>query len=140
MEALLRESRAESASETLGDWERVLLGESAPWLGEAERRERLLRAGPEVLSAEGIKEAGKALGVAVSGVAMPFRPAFFGHARFGADRAVGPAGFSVLAIRARAGSGARREEFEARVRASVLASAILHFTYDEEAGDGGNVS
>jgi len=128
MSDLYSESRVGTALETLCDWERVLLGAPNPWLDIAERRARLAAVGKGRPTIGGIKEVGRMFGIDVTGVSLPFRPAFFGHCRFGIDRMADESGFSTVVIRA-AAAGDRRAEFEARVRAMLLVTNIVHFIY-----------
>jgi len=138
MADLYGESRIETALETLGGWERVLLGAPNPGLAAGERRAILAAAGAGWTGMGMIAEAGRLFGVEVTKVSLPFRPAFFGHARFGLDPIAGVSGFFAVLIHARA-AGGRRREFEARVRATALVTNLAHFIYEEEE-DGGNVS
>ena len=128
MADLYGECRAGTALETLGDWERVLLGAANPWLDVAGRRALLAAVGTGRPTLGMIREAGRQFGIDVTQVSLPFRPAFFGHCRFGADRLADESGFSVVLVHAAAGGG-RRDEFEAHVRARVLATNIVHFIY-----------
>jgi len=128
MADLFREGRPETADETLGDWERVMLGAPNPWLDVAERRALLAAVGTGRPTIEGIRDIGRTFGIDVTGVSLPFRPAFFGHCRFGVDRIADETGFSVVLVRA-AAARERRAEFEARVRAGVLVTNIVRFIY-----------
>jgi len=128
MADLHAEGRIETAYETLGDRERVLPGAANPRLDVAGRRAVLAAAGTGRPAIEGIKEAGRLFGVDVTGVSLPFRPAFFGRCRFEVDRIADESGFSAVLVRA-AAAGDRREAFEARVRATVLVTDIVHFIY-----------
>jgi hypothetical protein len=128
MADLYGEGTIGSARETLGDWERVLLGAESPWLDPAERRARLAAVGDGGAGIGAIREAGGLFGVTVTDVSLPFRPAFLGHCRFGVDRIADESGFSVVVVRAKA-AGERRDEFEAHVRATVLVTNIVHFIY-----------
>ena len=128
MADLYGECRIGTAAETLGDWERVLLGAPNPWLDVAERRAVLAAVGTGRPTADGVRESGRLFGIDVTGVTLPFRPAFFGHCRFGVDRMADESGFSVVVVRA-AAAGDRRAEFEAHVRARLLVTNIVHFIY-----------
>jgi len=128
MADLYGEGRIGTAYETLGDWERVLLGAANPWLDTDERRALLAAVGTGSTGIEAIREAGRLFGITVTGVSLPFRPAFFGHCRFGVDPIADVSGFSVVLVRAAAG-GERRREFEAHVRARVLVTNVVHFIY-----------
>ena len=131
MADLYAEGRIETAYETPGDRERVLPGAANPRLDVAGRRAVLAvlaAVGTGRPAIEGIKEAGRLFGVDVTGVSLPFRPAFFGRCRFGVDRIADGSGFSAVLVRA-AAAGDRREAFEARVRATVLVTDIVHFIY-----------
>ena len=129
MAALLAESRPESATETLGEWERVLLGAPDPSGDKEARRSALADAGSGNATVEAVRDAGRMFGFSVSEVSLPYRPAFFGHARFGADRLADAAGWAVVVVRASPADGPRRAEFEARLRALALANNILIFEY-----------
>ena len=128
MADLYGECRIGTALETLGDWERVLLGAPNPWLDAAERRALLAAVGAGRPTVEGIRGAGRMFGIEVTRVSLPFRPAFFGHCRFGVDRVADESGFSVVVVHA-AAAGDRRGEFEAHVRAMVLVTNIVRFIY-----------
>jgi len=129
MADLYAEGRPETATETLGDWERVLLGAANPGPSAPERRAVLAAVGEGGSVAGMVRDAGRMFGFSVSDVSLPFRPAFFGHARFGADRLADASGFAVVVVRASPADGRRRAEFEERVRAKLLATNIVHFEY-----------
>jgi len=140
MADLYGEGRIGTAYETLGDWERVLLGAPNPWLDVAERRALLAAVGEGGAGVDMIREAGQSFGLDVTDVGLPFRPAFFGHARFGVDPLADATGFFVVVVRAFDAGAGRRREFEAHVESRVLVANIVHFIYDEGVSDGGNVS
>jgi predicted flavoprotein YhiN len=138
MADLFLEGRTETATETLDDWERVLLGTTNQDLDVATRRAVLATGGGTSPSTAAVKEAGRSFGIEVTEVTLPFRPALFGHARFGLDFIAGIPGFSALLVHARP-CGGHRAEFEEYVRSLLLAANTVNFIYTE-AGDGGNVS
>ena len=133
MAALLAESRPETAAETLGDRERVLLGAANPAGDPEARRSALAAAGVGGATPGAVREAGRAFGVEVTDVSLPFRPAFFGRARFGTDRLADRNGCRAVAVRASGGTAPARGEFEARARAVLLATNVVHFVYEQEA-------
>jgi hypothetical protein len=111
MSGLHDESRIETASAALGEWERVLLGAENPATEEESRRAALLYQESGCLTADGIREIARRCGLEVGDARFPFRAAFFGFARFGADPACGPAAFSFMRLCVDVGEGTARELF-----------------------------
>jgi len=130
MSCLHDESRIETSSELLENWERVLLDTINHDLDNDQRKGILLAVGASSFSIQTIKQTGRIFGITVTDVVLPFRPACFGHSRFGIDRIASPAAFSVLFIYASQAPDERtREDFEAQVLSIVLFNYIVHFIY-----------
>jgi len=129
MSELLDESRIETSSALLGDWERARLGAVNHGLDTEQRRGVLQASGADSFNIETIKKTGRLFGVTVTDVSFPYRPAFFGHCRFGADRLSSPAAFSVLFVKALPAQEGARREFERQLSLTILAKYITHFIY-----------
>jgi len=129
MANLLNESAVTTADKTLDDWERVYLGARNAGFDNAQRKALLNVSTTVNINIAAIKEIGRLYGIAVTGIAFPFRPAFFGHSRFGVDRTASPAAFSVLFIYASQPDGEIREEFENTLVQIVLSNYIVYFIY-----------
>jgi len=98
MAALLDEGRIETTEETIGDWERVLLGETNPGLPLEERRELLTSRENARLNRGEIEAVAAQFGLTIRAVDFPFRPGFFGFTRFAVERPAGFASFSAVRI------------------------------------------
>ncbi|MCL2374135.1 MAG: YmfQ family protein [Treponema sp.] len=123
------ESRIETSAELLGDWERVLLGAIHHGLDTEQRRGLLLAASVGNFNVDAIKKTGRVFGITVTDVRFPYRPAFFGHSRFGIDPIASPAAFSVLFVCASQAQESVRHEFEKQLLSTILSSYIVHFIY-----------
>ena len=129
MSNLQNESVIQTAEETLGDWERVLLGKTNQGLDTKQRRALLNTVNVGNLNIEVIKELGRMYGITITDIVFPFRPAFFGHSHFGITPIASPAAFSVLFIYASLPDEKIREDFEKQLLSRVLANYIVHFIY-----------
>jgi hypothetical protein len=130
MSDLQDESVIQTAEETLDDWERVSAGFANTALPAERRRFLLLLSKAEGFNRKTIGDTGLAFGITVTGIELPFRPAFFGFSRFGLDRIAGPAAFSALRVHASGGADeSSREAFENALSSQVLSNYITHFIY-----------
>jgi uncharacterized protein YmfQ (DUF2313 family) len=99
MRDLQNESRIETANELIDDWERVLLGKTTYGKTLTERRLFLLGEGDDNINRAKLQKMAETHGFSID-ITFPYRPAFFGHARFNTSFLVGPVGFSVLLLTA----------------------------------------
>jgi hypothetical protein len=99
MSALQDESRIGTTGELITGWERVLLGE-VTYGKTLEERRLFLETKDSKLNRAEMEKIARMYGLSIAGVTFPYRPAFFGHARFTTSFLAGPAGFSVLLITA----------------------------------------
>jgi hypothetical protein len=95
MDALKAESVIETADELIAEWERVLLGYVTAGLPLNERRLLLKSKRDARLNRAELRKIAGMHGLSIRDIVFPFRPAFFGHARF-AMRNGSPAVFSAL--------------------------------------------
>jgi hypothetical protein len=100
MSGLQDESRTETTGDLIADWERVLLGGVTYGKTLAERRLFLKSKEDNGLNRTEMEKTARIYGLSIANVTFPYRPAFFGHARFGTSFLGGPVGFSVLLITA----------------------------------------
>jgi hypothetical protein len=100
MSALQDESRIETTSGLIADWERVLLGEVTYGKTPEERRLLLKSKKDTRLNRTELQKTANMYGLSTAGVSFPYRPAFFGHACFNTSFLGGPVAFSVLLITA----------------------------------------
>jgi len=139
MSGLHDESRIETSSDLLENWERVLLDTINHGLDSDQRKGLLLAVGADSFNIETIRQAGRVFGITVTDAIFPFRPAFFGHSRFGIDRIASPAVFSVLFIYAsQPADEETRKDFESHLLSIILSNYIVHFIYGGL--NGGDVS
>lgn len=129
MSDLQNESVIHTAEETIEEWERVITGSVNTGHGISMRRELLISQKAENVTLRALQEIGLLFGVAITGVELPFRPAFFGFSRFGIDRVSSPAAFSVLFVCSARPEDSVREQFESQVAARLLAQHIIYFVY-----------
>jgi len=76
-----------------------------------------------------LQKTAEIFGLDIQGVTIPFRPAFFGHACFGADCLASPAAFSVLLVCASRPKEEMRDDFEAQIISRLLSNYIVYFIY-----------
>jgi uncharacterized protein YmfQ (DUF2313 family) len=98
MSDLFDESIPLTATETLGDWERVLTGAITTGLDPEERRALLFAQKAGSISKKRIQEVANIFGWVVTDVTFPYKPSFFGFAHFGIDPIAGFAAFSYIHI------------------------------------------
>jgi hypothetical protein len=94
------ESQIETTDDLIADWERVLLGGVTYGKTLTERRLFLQLKKNNKLSRAEMEKIARLYGLSIANVTFPYRPAFFGHARFNTSFLGGPVGFSVLLITA----------------------------------------
>jgi hypothetical protein len=126
---LFRECSLRTAVDTIGDWERNLLGRRNPGLFLEERRALLNASRTEFPNRQTLAATARLFGLELAGVEFPFRPGFFGFSRCGIDRIASPAAYSVLYITAAKPDGeAETGKFETAVK-EMLNSYIPYFFY-----------
>jgi uncharacterized protein YmfQ (DUF2313 family) len=140
MSALLDESRADTATETIEYWERVLLGSVSAGLTYEQRRALLFAQKTQNINRPVIIQTAKDFGVTVTDVVFPYHPALFGFTCFGTDPMASPAAFSVLSVYALQPDAADRDLFESVISKILLANYIVYFKYQGGATNGGTVS
>jgi hypothetical protein len=98
MGALLEESKPESTTELIGDWERVFLDGVFPNLDINQRRLQLQSKTGLILNRAELQKIAWMFGLNIRDITFPCRPRFFGFARFARERLGGFSAFSVLRI------------------------------------------
>jgi len=83
MDDLLAEGKYETASETIGGWERVFLGAVNAQLPLGERRRVIGFKGLKNISRKIIAGIAQQHGLALVDIVFPFKPSFFGFSEFG---------------------------------------------------------
>ncbi|MDR0387282.1 MAG: hypothetical protein LBH57_04525 [Treponema sp.] len=96
MSALLDEGRTETTDELIGDWERVLLGQITYGKTLTERRLLLKSKEGDRLNRAELQKIAALYGLTLQDVVIPYRPRFFGFARFTQERIGSFTAFSVL--------------------------------------------
>jgi uncharacterized protein YmfQ (DUF2313 family) len=130
MADILRESNFRTSVDTIGDWERTLLGRCNVTLSLEKRRALLLIKQTPGINRRLFEDAARTFGMKLTGIEFPFRPGFFGFSRCGIDRAASPAAYSVLFITAAKPDGeAETEEFEAVIKEIMSTNYIPYFFY-----------
>jgi uncharacterized protein YmfQ (DUF2313 family) len=140
MTALLDESRADTATETIAHWERVLLGTVSTSLTFEQRKALLLAQKTQNINRPVIIRAANDFGVTITDIILPFRPAFFGFSCFGIDQIANPTAFSVLYIYAVQPDDSIRDIFESVMTRCLLANYTVYFIYQGGAVNGETVS
>jgi hypothetical protein len=115
MHDLLLESDYRTAVETIGDWERVLLGYTNAHLPLEERREILGAQKGTIINRIVISNIAQKHGLALADIVFPFKPSFFGFSEFGCSIFSRPVFFSVFCIIAAFQSGELKAEAKGRV-------------------------
>jgi len=98
MRDLLLESDCRTAVETIGDWERVLLGYTNAHLPLEERRVLLSAKKDLTINRMDIADIAQKHGLVLTDIIFPFKPSFFGFAQFGRSIFSRPVFFSVFYI------------------------------------------
>jgi uncharacterized protein YmfQ (DUF2313 family) len=136
MSALLDESKMETTTELIADWERVYLDAVFPNLDINQRRLQLKLKDDLKLNRAELQKIAAMFGFAIKNIQMPYRPAFFGFTRFGVERAASPAAWQVIHIFViTQGNNDQIVQFEGLIRKMLFASHIPYFFYN----DGGNL-
>jgi uncharacterized phage protein gp47/JayE/uncharacterized protein YmfQ (DUF2313 family) len=98
MAALLDESKPETTTALIAGWERVLLGETFPSFDIQRRRLQLSSKNKARLNRAEIERTAARFGLSIKDVSIPYRPGFFGCAKFAWDRLGGFAAFSIVCV------------------------------------------
>jgi hypothetical protein len=130
MSNLYDESRTETTEESIEDWERVVLDELNIGKTLVERRLLLKKVNVYLNRAE-LQKIAVMFGLNIQEVTIPYRPRFFGFAKFGQERLGSFTSFSVLRIVV---IGALLDdyltrEFEKAIRDILLANQIPFYYY-----------
>jgi hypothetical protein len=94
------ESVLESADETIADWERVYLGYADNGLDLAKRKAQVKSRRDVRLNKTELQKTAAVFGLDIKEAGIPYRPGFFGFARFAQYRIGGFTAFSVVKITA----------------------------------------
>ena len=127
---LQRESFPDSADETIGDWERVYFGYENEGLSLEQRRSLLhiqRLGGMNISIARAIADT---YGGTILRWEIPYTPAAFCHAQFGASYMPGIAGLWVVFMHASVPESSRAS-FEAAIRRAMLANQTIFFVYGD---------
>jgi hypothetical protein len=100
MSSLYNESHPETTDELIEDWERVLLGESNIGKMLAERRLLLKSKEDNYLNRAALEKTANMFGLNIQDITFPYRPRFFGFAKFAQERNGSFLTFSILRIAA----------------------------------------
>jgi hypothetical protein len=100
MNAMLDESKQETTNELIAEWERVLLDGEFPNLDINQRRLQLKSKNNLRLNRTELQKAAAMFGMNIKDVRLPYRPRFFGFAKFGQERHGSFTAFSVVLITA----------------------------------------
>jgi len=131
MSALLNESKPESTTELIADWERVYLNEVFPNLEITQRRFQL-RKKDEGLNRTGLQKIAAGFGLNIQAVKIPYRPRCFGFAKFGQERIGSFLTFFVVQIMVAEADQAVKADFEETIKNRLLANHIPFFYYGGE--------
>lgn len=120
MSALQVESIIETTDELIADWERVLLGAVSVNL-DLEARRLLIKSKIDVrLNRTELQKVAAVFDMTIMGIEFPYKPGFFGFAKFALERAASFTAFSVLKIKV------TREGIEADLWARVKTELDRH--------------
>ncbi|MCL2245077.1 MAG: YmfQ family protein [Treponema sp.] len=98
MNDLLAESNSNTSTETIGDWERVLIGHMNLQLSLFERREKLRVQKDSSINRLIIIDTAKSYGFRIIDIVFPYKASFFGFSKFGLSMFSRPVFFSVFFI------------------------------------------
>lgn len=130
MNQLQRESLPDFADETIGDWERIYFGYENESLSLEQRRSLLSVQKLGSVSINSIKNIAETYGGKVHKWEIPYKPAAFGHARFGLDYMASVGGMWVVFIHASISEN-NKSGFEKSVRRAMLANQKIFFVYGD---------
>jgi uncharacterized protein YmfQ (DUF2313 family) len=131
MSVLLDESKMETTTELIDDWERVYLDAVFSNLDINRRRLQLKLNSDLKLNCAELQKTARMFGFFITNMRMPYRPAFFGFSRFGIERIASPAAWQVIHFFIDTQSNvAQAAQFENAIRAILLANHITYFFYD----------
>jgi len=95
---LIAESKSDTSVETIGDWERVLIGRTDVQLSLQERRNKLNVQKASLINRFIITDIAKNYGLKFIDLIFPFKASFFGFSKFGTSMFSRPAFFSFFYI------------------------------------------
>jgi hypothetical protein len=131
MAALWNESKPQSALELLDDWERILRGSVFQGLDTHQRRLMLLQKQEDKMTCQDMQKIASVFDFVISGVTLPYRPAFFGFNCFGIERIANPVAWQVVHIFViTQGNSNMVAQFENAIRNKLFANNIPYFFYD----------
>jgi hypothetical protein len=134
MNALLTESKYETAIETIDEWERVLLGYMNVHLPLQVRRERLSFQKTPAVNYAVIKDTANRYGLTLTDIVFPLKPSFFGFSKFGRSMYSRPAFYSVFYIILAFQNDSFNNEmnlqtFERDINTKLVSGNIAYFIY-----------
>jgi len=124
MSDLFVESGCQTAVETIGDWERVLLGHTNNQLPLDERREILAKKETPVINRILISKIAQKYGLTLVDIVFPFKASFFGFSEFGRSIFSRPAFYSVFYIVTAFAEEDIRAEAETRITSLLSRSSF----------------
>ena len=127
---LQREAFPDSAAETIGDWERVYFGYENGGLSLEQRRSLLHIQKLGGINISIARAVAGTYGGTVRRWEIPYVPAAFGHAQFGASYMPSIGGLWVVFMHVSL-PGDSRKEFEAAMRKAMLANQTIFFVYGD---------
>lgn len=127
---LQHEAFPDSASETIGDWERVYFGYENSGISLEQRRSLLHIQKLGSLNISIARAIASAYGGTIHSWEIPYTPAAFGHVQFGISYMSSIAGFWVVFMHASVPVESRKE-FEAAIRKAMLANQTIFFIYGD---------
>lgn len=130
IDQLQREAFPDSAAETIGDWERVYFGYENSGLSLEQRRSLLRIQKLGGISISIARAVAGTYGGTVRRWELPYSPAAFGHAQFGASYMSSIAGLWVVFMHVSVPEGSK-EGFEAAIRRAMLANQTIFFIYGD---------
>ena len=134
MSAVYDESKPESTTELIADWERILLGDVFSNLDIEQRRLQFASMNDSNLNLTILQKTAAMFGLNIQSVTIPYRPRCFGFARFGQERIGSFLTFFVLKIVvAEVQPGNQiKNRFEEAIRNKLFANHIPFFYYGGE--------
>jgi len=129
MSAVFDESKPETTTELIADWERILLGDVFSNLGIEQRRLQFEAINDSNLNRAVLQKTAAMFGMNILDVTIPYRPRCFGFAQFGQERIGSILTFFVIQIVATAAGIEVKNRFEKAVKNKLLANQIPFFYY-----------
>ncbi|MDR0455384.1 MAG: hypothetical protein LBH20_01705 [Treponema sp.] len=133
MNTLSEESKPESTTELIADWERVYLNGEFPNISINQRRLLFKSRNDLSLNRAELQKTAEMFGLNIQDVTIPYRPRFFGFAKFAQERLGSFLTFSVLRIEATE-AGLEAKYWQAiKAELEVCRFARMRFAFDRMA-------